>query len=106
MTNTTFLIIEADPSPNPENQEALKNYLAKAPIITKQYGGVAVAKYNVETALDAGMKPAIFVVMSFPDKASISGLFKDPAYKNLIPSRDQGFSSIRYFICNEQNSVN
>lgn len=100
MNKKIFLIIEA--SPNPKNPEALKSYLAAAPVITKKYGGVAVAKYNVETALDEGVNPAIFAVMSFPDRASIGDLFNDPEYKKLIPLRELGFSKIRYYICNEQ----
>jgi len=100
MSSKTFLIIEA--TANPENSEAFKSYLSTAPVITKEYGGVLVAKYNVETVLDEGSKPGVVVVMSFPDRASIDGLFNDPAYKKLIPMRDLGFSKIRYFICNEQ----
>ena len=93
MNSKTFFIIEA--TPNPKNPEALQSYLSTAPRITTQYGGVAVAKYTVETVLDGGEKPAMFAVMSFPDRASIDGLFNDPDYKKLIPLRDLGFSSIR-----------
>ncbi len=99
MSSKTFLIIEA--TANQENLEAFKSYLSTAPVITKKYGGEAVAKYNVETVLDEGDKPGVIAVMSFPDRESIDGLFNDPEYKKLIPLRDLGFSKIRYFICNE-----
>ena len=100
MSSKNFLIIEA--TANPENPEALKSYLSSAPVITKEYGGVAVAKYNVETALDEADKPSMVAVMSFPDRASIENLFNDPEYKKLIPLRDLAFSDVRFFICNEQ----
>lgn len=99
MKSKTFLIIEA--TTNPENPEALKEYLSTAPEITKEYGGVLVAKYEVEKSLDEDDKPDMFAVMSFPYRASVDSLFNDPEYKKLIPLRDLGFSKIRYFICNE-----
>ncbi len=100
MTLPVFLLIEA--TQNPEQKEALQSYLSKAPAITKSHGAVPVASYDVESVLDQGDKPGLFAVISFPNRDAITALFDDPAYKALIPERDLGFNSIRYFITNER----
>jgi len=100
MSQPVFLMIEA--TPNPNEKEALQSYLSQAPVVTKEYGGVPIATYDVETAIDHGEKPGVFVVMSFPSRDAIKSLFSDPAYEALIPLRDLGFSQIRYFIVNER----
>jgi uncharacterized protein (DUF1330 family) len=100
MENQTFLVVEA--TPNPENMEDLQKYQSQAPAITIKYGGVPVAKYNVEAAIDSGAKPAVFAVFSFPDQKAIQDLLvNDPDYQQLVPSRDKGFKSIRFFVCDE-----
>lgn len=100
VSQSVFLLIEANPNPN--QKEALQDYLTKAPAITAEHGAVLVARYNIETALDGGEKSALFAVMSFPDRQAVDNLFNDPKYKALIPSRDLGFSSIRFFIGTEK----
>jgi len=100
MTNPIFLIIEA--SPDPDNLKALQGYLDQAPAISKKYGAIPIASYDIDTALDSQETPAKFLVISFPDRDSISGLFNDPDYQTLIPLREQGFKSIRYFVAHEQ----
>lgn len=100
MTQPVFLLIEA--TPNPIEKDAMQSYLTKASVVTKEHGGVPVATYDVETVLDDDDKPAVFAVISFPSREAIKNLFNDPAYKALIPMRDLGFSSVRYFIVNER----
>ncbi len=95
-----FLMIEA--TPNLENREDLQSYLSQAPAITRKHGGIPVATYDVEKAIDSGEIPSVFAVMSFPNRDSVHELFNDPEYQKLIPLRDKGFKSIRYFICNEK----
>ena len=101
METPTFLIVEA--TPNPENQHELQSYVSQAPAILKRHGGVAVANYSVESAIDSEEKPAVFGVFSFPNREAIQDLLThDPDYQQLIPLRDKGFKSIRYFVCNEK----
>lgn len=100
MSQPVFLIVEA--TPNPAEKEALQSYLSKAPLVTKEYGGVPVATYDIDTVLDGGDKPAVCAVISFPNRDAIKGLFNDPAYEALIPERDLGFSHLRYFIGSEK----
>ena len=99
MEQPVFLMVEA--TPNPDQKEALQAYLSQAPVVTKVHGGVPVATYNVETAMDDGETPAVFAVISFPSRGAIQALFNDPAYKALIPERDRGFDHIRYYMVNE-----
>ncbi len=100
MTLPVFLHIEA--TPNPNQQESLQAYLSQAPSIVKQHGGVPVATYDVETALDGKDGPAVFAVISFPSRDAISAFFDDPSYLAIVPLRDRGFSHIRYYVTNER----
>jgi len=101
MTTPAFLIVEA--TPNPENKNELQSYSAQAPTLMKKHGGVPLARYSVESMIDSVEKPAAFAVISFPSKNAIQDLLvNDPDYQKLIPLRDKGFKSIRFFVCNEQ----
>ena len=100
METPIFLIVEA--TPNPENMIELQSYSSQAPAIAKKHGGVPVASYNVESAIDSEEKPAAIAVFSFPNREAIQDLLiNDPDYQQLIPLRDKGFKSIRFFVCNE-----
>lgn len=100
MTQPVFLFVEA--TPNPDEKTSLQAYLTQAPVITKAHGGVPVATYDIETVLDGGEKPAVYAVVSFPDREAIKNLFNDPDFEALAPLRERGFSHIRYFIANER----
>jgi predicted transcriptional regulator YdeE len=69
MSKPVFLMVEA--SPNPDEHEAMMSYLAQAPAVTKEHGGVPVATYDVESALHEGDKAAVFAVISFPSRDEI-----------------------------------
>jgi len=100
MNLPVFLIINARSNPN--NIEAKANYLKKSKPITAKYGAIPVASYALNEALDDNEHPEVCAIISFPSKASILALFKDDDYQNIVKERDLGFSSIRYFIGNEQ----
>jgi len=101
MENPTFLVVEA--TPNTDNMDDFQRYLAQAPAITERHGGVPVVTYKVESVFDSGEKPGVFAVFSFPSREAIENLLvNDADYQALIPTRDKGFKSIRYFVCNEQ----
>ena len=100
MDQPVFLMIEA--TPNPNDMDALKVYQSKTPPIAKEYGAMPVATYDVDTALIGDKKPGVFVVLSFPTREAIDGLFNDPAYQALIPLRDRGFSDVRFYVVNER----
>lgn len=100
MENRTFMVVEA--TPNPENMEDLQKYGAQSYAILEKHGGVRVANYNVESVLDSGEKPAAIAVFSFPNKDAIQNLlFNDPDYQKIVPYRDKGFKSIRFFLCSD-----
>ena len=100
MNKPVFLMIEA--TPNPSEMDALQTYQSKTPPIAKKYGAVPVATYDVETALIGDKKPGVFVVLSFPNREAIDGLFNDPDYLAIIPLRDLGFSDVRFYVVNER----
>ncbi len=100
MTTPVFLLIEA--TPNLEQKEALQGYLSQTPEVLKAHGGVPVAKYDIESALDGDKAPAIMAVMSFPHREAISQFFDDVDYQALIPLRNLAFSHVRFFIGNEK----
>lgn len=100
MGNQTFMVVEA--TPNPENMEDLQTYGSQSYDIMTKHGGVRVSNYKVESVLDSGDKPAMIGVFSFPNKQAIEDLlFNDADYQKLVPFRDKGFKSIRFFVCSE-----
>ncbi|MFA0813736.1 DUF1330 domain-containing protein [Microbulbifer epialgicus] len=95
-----FLHIES--SPNLQESQALQQYIGLALELMQQYGGVRIASYDVEEALDGGRSPKAFVVVSFPDREAIYAFFNDPAYQAIIPLRDKAFAHLRFFITSER----
>ena len=100
MNVPVFLHIEA--TPNPNEFEALQGYLSQAPSVVNHYGGVVVATYDVECALDDKAKPAVFMVVSFPSREAIDSLFTSEAYQAIVPLRDKGFEHIRFYVTSER----
>jgi len=100
MTLPVFLHIEA--TPNPKEMEALQNYLSSVPPILHKHGGVTIATYDVERSLDGADSPAVFIVISFPIRTAIDNFFADHDYQNIVPSRDLGFSHLRFYVTSER----
>lgn len=100
MTLPVFLHIEA--TPNPNQMTEFQGYLSKVPAIISHYGGVPIATYDVEKALDNQPSAKVFIVVSFPDRQAIEDFFAAPEYQALIPLRDQGFSHLRFYITSER----
>lgn len=100
MTLPVFLHIEA--TPNPHEMDAVQSYMSQAPRIISTHGGVPIATYDVEHALDGEDSPAVFVVLSFPNKDAINSLFEDRAYQAIVPLRDRGFSHLRFYVTSER----
>lgn len=52
--------------------------------------------------MDTGEKPVMIGVFSFPNCDAIQDLLvNDPDYQKIVPFRDKGFKSIRFFVCGE-----
>jgi len=102
MTLPVFLHIEA--TPNPNEMAALQSYQSQVPHLIQAHGGIPIAIYDVEQALDDADSPAIFVVVSFPTRNAIDNFFADSAYQAIVPVRDRGFSHLRFFITSERIS--
>ena len=101
METPIFLIVEA--TPNMENQNELQGYSSQAPAIATKHGGVRIASYTVESAINSEEKPAAIAVFSFPNREAVQDLLiNDPDYQQLIPLREKAFKSIRFLVCNEQ----
>ncbi len=100
MENKTFMVVHA--TPDPENMEDLQKYGAQSYAILASHGGVPVANYKVQSVLDSGDKPDMIGVFSFPSPEAIQDLlFNDPEYQKIVPFRDKGFKSIRFFVSSE-----
>ena len=100
MENQTYLVVEA--TPNPDNAEDLQKYGSQSYGFMAKHGGTPVASYKVESVMDSGEKPAMIGVFSFPNREAIQELLvNDPEYQQIVPFRDKGFKSIRFFVCGE-----
>ena len=63
METQTFLVVEA--TPNPDHAEDLQKYGSQSYALMAKHGGVPVANYKVQSAMDSGDKPAMIGVFSF-----------------------------------------
>ena len=100
MTLPVFLHIEA--TPNPKERLAMQTYYARVPSLMRAHGGVPIANYDVEKALDELESPAMFSVVSFPTRESIAQFFDDIAYKAMVPIRNKAFSHLRFYVTSER----
>lgn len=100
MTLPVFLHIEA--TPDPQERQAMSAYYAKVPSLMRAHGGIPIANYDVEMALDELESPTMFSVVSFPTRESIQQFFDDVAYKSMIPVRDKAFKHLRFFVTSER----
>ena len=100
MVDQTFLVVEA--TPDPANADDLQKYGAQAYSLMAKHGGVPVANYKVESAMDSQEKPAMIAVFSFPSPQAIQDLLvNDSEYQQIVPFRDKGFRNFRLFVCSE-----
>ena len=101
MENRTFLIVQA--TPDPDHMEDLQKYGAQSYGILAKHGGIPVANYTVEAAMNSDEKPAMVGVFSFPSRQAIDDLLvNDPEYQKIVPFRDKGFKEIRFLVCHEK----
>ncbi|MSP67003.1 MAG: DUF1330 domain-containing protein [Alphaproteobacteria bacterium] len=67
--------------------EKYKEYSKDNPPLLKKYGGWYVARSQAYEVLEGNLKPKRFVIMGFPDKATLLSWYNSPEYQKLLPIR-------------------
>ena len=81
-------------TPNPNEKEALEQYVSGAMPLLKAAGGEVVARLAVNAEIAGGSPYKTFLVMSFQDEDQLKELFASEAYGKLIPLREKAFTAI------------
>jgi len=82
--------------------DELQSYGGQSQLFLKKHGAVKVSGYNVEASVGSDEKPAMIGIFSFPNREAIQNLLvNDPEYQKIVPLRDKGFKSIKFFIGSE-----
>lgn len=92
LTDKITLIVASKPNPN--EQEAMQQYVAGVMPLFAELGG-QVIKRSLSTDTYLGLEFFTFLlIMDFPSKQMLLNMFESPAYTALLPLRDKGFSQI------------
>lgn len=98
MTDKATLIVTS--SPNPEQQEALKEYVQGVMPLLLNLGGVVVKRSVVTDTYHGNKHFTFLLVMDFPSKKALIEMFESENYKSLIPIREKAFKTIDIFFAN------
>ncbi|MEO0689709.1 MAG: DUF1330 domain-containing protein [Pseudomonadota bacterium] len=90
MTITAFFSV----MPNPDSADALQAYSEKAGPMLGAIGGTNGRRVKIGDAI-IGDQPgfAMAMMMDFPSREALEGMFASEEYKELIPLREAAFAS-------------
>ena len=91
----TALVIS---SPRPEKGEGVEKYAASVGALLKEAGITPTLRAPVVQTLAGGCKPATVLALNFPDVEMAQAFFNQPAYRNLVPLRDDSFQRMEIHI--------
>ena len=78
--------------------ESVGRYLQGVQPLLAAAGGTPVKRLRVTETVTGESGTGMALVMDFPDAEIIKTVFASDAYKELIPYRDTGFSSVEILI--------
>ena len=94
-TDKTTLIVTSQP--NPDQQEALKEYVAGVMPLLMGLGGTVIKRSMITYTYHGEQTFTFLLVMDFPSKKALREMFDSEAYQKLVPIRDKGFAKIDIF---------
>ena len=95
MAQKTTLVITA--VPNPEGAGPMQTYLQKVMPLFVKAGGQPVKRLKVDQTLH-GSPSGMVLVMDFDSAEAVTAMFDSPEYGELLPLREQGFSSLNVLL--------
>jgi uncharacterized protein (DUF1330 family) len=95
MTDKTTLIVTSNP--NPDQQEALKEYVQGVMPLLLNLGGVVIKRSTITDTYHGEKHFTFLLVMDFPSKKALKDMFESDNYKSLIQIREKGFKTIDIF---------
>ncbi|MEM7541788.1 MAG: DUF1330 domain-containing protein [Pseudomonadota bacterium] len=98
MSETATLIVTA--TPNPEEMEAVKQYLDGVVPVLMGAGGKPVKRLKIDDVI-YGSPSAMALVMDFDSSDAITALFGSEEYAALIPTREKGFTEMNILVAKD-----
>ena len=95
MSNGATLIVTA--TPNPTEMKAVQAYLKGVMPLLVGAGGKLVKRAKVEQVIH-GTPSGMVLVMDFDKSDTITEMFASDAYRNLVETRDRGFSEMSILV--------
>ena len=88
--------------PDPENQQAARQYIERVMPILIDGGGSIVRRGRITEPLVGEISYTAYLVMDFPSADSAKAVFASPEYAEIVPIRQRGFKSMDILITEGQ----
>lgn len=83
---------------NPNEKEALDEYLKKSGPIFKNAGGKPVNKYKIANQIVGENSIDLVSIMEFPGNEILEAVFEGDEYQALLPLREKGFLKLEVYV--------
>lgn len=83
---------------NPNEKEALDEYLKKSGSIFKNAGGEPVHKYKIAGQIVGNNSMDLVSIMEFPSHDALKDVFEGDEYQKLLPLREKGFLKLEVYL--------
>ncbi|MFP3385678.1 DUF1330 domain-containing protein [Tritonibacter sp. SIMBA_163] len=93
---TTHVIVLS--KPDPAKADGARRYADAVQPLLKAAGVVPTLRAPVAASVAGKATPATVLVLEFADEAVARGFFDQPAYRDLIPLRDDSFAHMEIHI--------
>lgn len=87
---------------NEKEPEALQAYFETVNPLIEAMGGKVLQRIDVGDPVVGEAMPRLLMVVEYPSREAIQGVFESEAYKSIIPARKLAFST--YNICLVEDS--
>lgn len=83
---------------NPQEPEALKNYIEKSSPLFKAAGGQTISKYTISNSLVGTTQLNLVKIMEFPSRLALESVFEGQEYQKLLAFRDKAFLTLNIYL--------
>jgi len=95
------VIVLVQGTPHPDRKDVLAQYQQVARTVIAKHGGEVVARGSGLGSLHGSGNYQVGIVLRFADKAAADGWYNDPAYREVLPLRDQAYTALEINIFQE-----
>lgn len=92
MSTKIILIIIA--TINPNEREALAQYLEEMNVFYTEVGAIPISKHKISEVIMGEETPNLVAILEFPDRASVDRVFNSKRYQKLVALREKAFIKV------------